>query len=135
MDSLDSDRRGDPSADRSFPDDGVDPRTFFDRRNHDRSRNHKARMLSSQVAECLQLVFDNALHDPDLQDVHLHGVEPGSDAGTLRVTVVVADPNDVVRVRNALGRAAGRLRSEVARAVHRRRVPQLLFRVVPEAEA
>jgi ribosome-binding factor A len=134
MNSRDSNERADrPFAD-IFPDDGVDPRTFFDRRQRHKRSSNKARMLSSQVATCLQLLFDGGLGDVDLQEASLRDVDPLPDSGTLRVTITVSRNADITRTRAALARAAGYLRSEVSRAINRRRTPELVFRVLPEGE-
>jgi len=84
------------------------------------------------VADCLQLVLESGVSDEDLEDAWLASVEPFPDAGTLRVTVTVTDPDQVGRVLAALTRASGYLRSEVAAAICRKRAPALVFRVVPE---
>jgi ribosome-binding factor A len=89
-------------------------------------------MLCSQVADCLQLVFEGGLADEALQDSYLQGVEPFPDAATLRVTVAIPSHEDADRVRAALARASGYLRSEVAAAIHRKRAPTLVFRIVKE---
>ena len=89
-------------------------------------------MLCSQVADCLQLVFEGGVGDAALQDAWLREVDPFPDAGTLRVTIEVPREADVARVVEALTRASGYLRSEVAAAISRKRAPQLVFRVVRE---
>jgi ribosome-binding factor A len=132
MSSFEPGTRGDPPSRDADPfEDGVDPRTYFDRHDTNRPRERKTRMLCAQVADCLQLALDG-IGDDDLQDVWLHGVEPFPDAGTLRVTVIAADAVRADLANAALARAAGFLRSEIAAAISRKRVPQLVFRVVAE---
>jgi ribosome-binding factor A len=113
-------------------DDGVDPRTFFESSHGGRGRDRKTRMLCSQVADCLQLVLESGVSDDDLQDILLRDVEPFPDAATLRVTLTIPRSADRGRVQEALTRASGYLRSEVASTISRKRAPQLVFRVVAE---
>ena len=60
-------------------------------------------------------------------------VLPASDGGHLTVTVGPLDPDDDLdrdEVLAALERVAGRLRSEVAAAIHRRKTPELHYTFV-----
>ena len=111
------------------PDDGVDPKDFF-RPSRRRDSNHrKAQQLCQQVAETLSLVLSGEFGE-ELSDLRIVAVTPAPDATQLLVLVAPAfadrllDPN-VVMAR--LMAAAGQLRSEVARAITRRRAPKLLF--------
>lgn len=132
MSSFEPGTRGDPPSRDADPfEDGVDPSTYFDRHDTNRPRERKTRMLCAQVADCLQLALDG-IGDDDLQELWLQGVEPFPDAGTLRVTLLVGAGAHLARANAALARAAGFLRSEIAAAISRKRVPQLVFRVVAE---
>lgn len=111
------------------PDDGVDPKDFF-RPSRRRNNNHrKAQQLCQQVAETLALVLSGEFGE-ELSELRVVAVTPAPDATQLLVLVAPAfadrplDPN-VVMAR--LTSAAGRLRSEVAGAITRRRAPKLLF--------
>jgi ribosome-binding factor A len=133
MNTFEHGSRGDPpSGHPDHPDDGVDPRTFFESSPRGRGRDRKTQMLCSQVADCLQLVLESGVGDDDLQDLLLREVEPFPDAATLRVTLSIPSTADPERVHAALARAAGFLRSEVAATISRKRAPQLVFRVVAE---
>jgi ribosome-binding factor A len=112
------------------PDDGRDPR--LDRPEHRPVANRKALQLCGQVARTLAAVFGE-LGDDVLRDLVVESVAPAPNAGRLLVTVSPAssaDPATADRVAGRLEAARGRLRSEVAAAVHRRRAPDLAFRVV-----
>jgi hypothetical protein len=113
------------------PEDGLDPRT------HGRSEprkvpNRKALQLCGQVARTLAAVLAGECGDDVLRDLRVESVVPAPNAGRLLVTVslaALADPGAADRAAGRLEHARGRLRSEVA-AVHRRRAPDLVFRVV-----
>jgi ribosome-binding factor A len=65
-----------------------------------------------------------------LRDLRVVAVRPAPDASQLLVVVAAAiagQPLDADRVLARLAAASGRLRSEVAAAITRRRAPKLLF--------
>jgi ribosome-binding factor A len=67
-----------------------------------------------------------------LRDLYVVGVEPVRGAALLRVLVAMeGSQNELTDTHEALDRAHGYLRGEVARAIHRKRVPVLHFVVVP----
>ncbi len=111
------------------PDDGSDPRLFFRDRDAGKKPGHKARQLCRQVAE----VLDSALGDEQLGDLIVVAVEPAPDGSRLLATVAprpASGPIDPPAILASLDRAAGRLRSEVAAAITRKRAPLLVYRVV-----
>ena len=120
-----------PPCDEMYADDGVDPRKFFERRDRERGDDHKTQMLCSQVAEAIRFLLAWECEDPVLQDLEVNEVEPAPNASRLRV-VVVATEGEQRRVRAALERIAGRARSAVAEAIHRKKVPEITFEVVLE---
>jgi hypothetical protein len=65
--------------------------------------------------------------DDVLREVYVAGVAVGAGAGTLIVRVVVPSGVSVVEVLGRLERVGPRLRGIVARAVTRKRVPELMF--------
>ncbi len=110
------------------PDDGVDPR----RDHHGETgkvANRKARQLCAQVAETLSGVLAES-GDGILRDLLVESVVPAPNAAYLLVTVRPVLVVEVSRVLECLERSRGRLRSEIAAAINRRRTPELLFRVV-----
>lgn len=93
--------------------------------------SRKALQLCSQVAETLGQVLAEQ-EDDDLRDLQVVEVAPAPDASHLLVTVRPFSPQaDPVALLSRLGDASGRLRTEIASAVTRRRAPALTFRVVP----
>jgi ribosome-binding factor A len=113
-------------------DDGVDPNEFF-RPSRKRSGSlRKVQQLCRQVADTLSLVLGGEFGE-ELRDLRIVAVTPAPDASQLLVLVAPAvgagraAPDDV---RASLAAATGRLRSEVASAITRRRAPKLLFQYV-----
>jgi ribosome-binding factor A len=70
-----------------------------------------------------------AQHDEVLQALQVVSVEPAPSAARLLVTVGAEDA-DAATALEHLERATGRLRCEIAASIHRRRVPELTFRVM-----
>jgi ribosome-binding factor A len=115
-------------------DDGLDPRDFFQKEGRSRGVSRKAQQLRAQVAETLQQVFGES-SDAVLQSLRVVEVRAAADASQLLVLTAPAvgaqiTADDAV---SALARAGGWLRSEVARAITRKRAPQLVFRMAPPA--
>ncbi len=111
--------------------DGQDPR--YDRQTPGRRAGRKCLQLCGQVARTLAAVLAGECGDDLLRDLVVESVTPAPNAGRLLVTVSLAPSADPALADSAaerLERARGRLRAEVAAAVHRRRVPDLLFRLV-----
>lgn len=113
-------------------DDGVDPTEFFRPTRKSNSNHRKTQQLCHQVADTLSLVLSGEFGE-ELRDLRVVAVTPAPDATQLLVLVAPAiagstvDP-DVVIAR--LAAVEGRLRSEVAMAITRRRAPKLLFQFV-----
>jgi ribosome-binding factor A len=93
--------------------------------------NRKALQLCRQVQRALGYAL-GGLDDDVLASLYVESVEPAPNDKHLLVTVSPLDrgiePEDVL-VR--LHRVIGRLRSEVASDIHRKRVPELSFRCLP----
>jgi ribosome-binding factor A len=115
------------------PGDGLDPRLEPRGETSSRVPNRKALQLCGQVAETLALVLSGECGDELLRDLLVESVVPAPNSSRLLVTVSMpasAGDEDAGRALERLEHARGKLRGEVATAVHRRRVPDLLFRVV-----
>jgi ribosome-binding factor A len=111
------------------PGDGLDPR--LDRTDDSaKVKNRKALQLCGQICETLSLVFGDS-GDAVLQNLLVQSVVPWPTSARVLVTVVpaVVDGFDEQEVARHLDVARLRLRSEVAAAVHRRKVPELTFRI------
>lgn len=113
-------------------DDAVDPREFF--RKKYRSKDSKALRLCKQVADTLSLVLAGEIADELLQSLEVFSVQPAPS--TKRLLVVVRPLSDIRdkttpdEIVQKLTSVSGVLRSEVAAAISRRKMPSLVFEVV-----
>jgi ribosome-binding factor A len=117
------------------PGDGTDPR-LEPRDDSGKVMNRKALQLCGQVAQALGLVLAEC-GDLVLRDLAVASVRPAPTSARLLVTVyplTLAGTASAAAVLERLHRAAGLLRSEVAAAVHRRKAPELLFRVADPSD-
>jgi ribosome-binding factor A len=113
-------------------DDCVDPREFFKSSKNSKKQDRKAKQLCRQVAETLDLVLSGDCHDPTLQSLRVVTVVPAPDASRLLVTLCADVPDgqfDRDAILGLLNKHTGRLRSEIATAITRKRVPLLTFHV------
>ncbi len=129
------------------PEDGVDPREIArakmkqhrsaeSARTPGASTSRKGRQLGRQVAETLDAVLAGDTRDAILSGLRIVSVTPAPDASRLLVTVALRPPFEREPVEPAeilarLDRASGWLRTEIASAVTRRKVPVLSFQVAP----
>jgi hypothetical protein len=94
-------------------------------------KNRKALQLCRQVGDALGAALAGAADDR-LRDLLVASVEPHPTSARLLVTLTAAPSAPPLAPEDVLGRldaAAGRLRSEAAAAVNRRKAPELLFRL------
>lgn len=94
---------------------------------------HKQEQLWSQVAETISLSLGDAA-DQRLRDLVVQSVVPTPDGGRLLVVVRVTEPTSIEalnELHDLLNSARGWLRAEVASEIHRKRAPDLTFRVLP----
>jgi ribosome-binding factor A len=112
------------------PGDGIDPR-LEGRGPSGPAPNRKALQLSGQVARTLSGLLAES-EDDVLRDLLVVSVVPAPYASRLLVSVAPspAEAVEAPAVLERLERVRGRLRTEVAAAVHRRKAPDLTFRVV-----
>ncbi|MFO0749064.1 MAG: hypothetical protein U1F43_25890 [Myxococcota bacterium] len=98
------------------------------------ARDTKGEQLCAQVADALTLALATA-QNAALRDLVVVAVTPRRGSACLEV-VLEAPPDRAVRELEAhVKRALGWLRSEVADAIERKRVPELVVVVVPVQEA
>lgn len=120
--------------------DGADPREFHAKPwDAPKQAGRKGRQLCAQVKEALHGAFAGCA-DPVLQALGVVSVEPAPHTGRLRVLVAPADAgpdlscgargNEQTAAEEALLRAAGFLRAQVAAAISRRHTPELAFEVI-----
>jgi ribosome-binding factor A len=98
-----------------------------------RRPDRKTLQLCEQVRQTLEYVLTGELDDDQLRMLYVARVEPAPDADRLLVTVVPLTkdvPPDPVQVTTRLHAHGPRLRSAVASAISRRKVPDLMYRYV-----
>jgi ribosome-binding factor A len=97
--------------------------------------DRKLQQLCRQVERALSYVVPGELADPMLADLSVAAVRPGPDASRLMVWFRTNRPiADAPQILERLERARGKLRSEVAAAVTRKRAPELAFHLLFEEE-
>jgi ribosome-binding factor A len=119
-------------------DDGVDPREFFKPvRKRDKARR-KSKQLCRQVQKTLELVISGEMRDVLLSDLRVVSVTSSDDSSALLVTVVADVPAhcfDRAQIEARLAAMGGRLRSEVAASITRKRAPLMVFHLLgPQSE-
>lgn len=93
--------------------------------------DRKLQQLCRQVERALSYVVPGELADPALADLSVASVRPGPDASRLMVWLRTSRPiADAPLILERLERARGKLRSEVAAAVTRKRAPELAFHLL-----
>ena len=118
-------------------DDGQDPKEFFRKSKQVKKTGRKALQLCSQVADTLSLVLSGECGDEVLQNLLVTEVTPAPDASQLVVLLTPAAGSQMLEadeVMAALRAASGRLRTEVAAAISRKRAPRLTFQFLPLVE-
>ena len=119
------------SCENVGPEDGLDPKIFF-RTSSFKATNRKALQLCGEVARTLGHALAWEMGDDILSRLDVASVVPAPDSTRLLVTVTLGTTADEFRpevILDRLQRAKGNLRARVAEAIHRRRVPDLAFRV------
>lgn len=114
----------------------VDPRDVFapgsgPGRSGPRN-SRKAMQLCSQVQRTVEQVILGDLDDEVLRNLCVLAVEPAPDESRLLVTVGPFASNveiNPIQVMEHLGLASAHIRSEVAAAITRRKVPTLVYQV------
>jgi len=114
------------------PDDGIDPRNFF-RPGRTRRVDRKDWQLCRQVLETLNFVLSGDSGDDLLRSLNVIRVVPAPDVHRLLVSVCPFASDATFSPAQTLTRlhqSVGRLRSEIARSISRRKVPDLTFELV-----
>lgn len=122
---------------RSEPgdEDGVDPRDAL-RQSSRKKGGRKTKQLCAQAGEALNYAFAAECNDDVLRDMGVVAVQPSPDESRLLVTIgpSLPGPCDPAEVLARLEKAQAKLRAQVAAAIHRKKVPQLAFRVMVNPE-
>lgn len=98
-------------------------------RDHGGRSSQKTLQLCAQVQDALSYALADS-SDPVLLDLQVEFVEP-IHGGHLLVAVVDSYGHGLLAALEALDRAKAYLRSSVAEQIHRSKVPQLSFTLVP----
>lgn len=106
--------------------DGQDPR--YDSDGPRRVANRKALQLCAQVADALNLALPEC-HDDRLRELLVESVISAPDSSQLLVTIKLPSSLREHEVMECLHNAVGKLRSDVASFIHRKRVPHLKFQL------
>ena len=113
--------------------DGRDPRFDPAPRGSASVHNRKALQLCRQI-ERLLVGLLGGCGDDVLRDLLVHSVEPAPDSSRLLVTVsMLTLDHPEAEVLSRLRGAVPMLRREIAASVHRRKLPDLIFRILPRA--
>jgi ribosome-binding factor A len=123
-------KRTQPLCSELGPDDGIDPRDLL-REAARKKGGRKTLQLCGQVAEALNYALAAVCNDDVLRELSVVAVQPAPDESRLLVTVAptLPGPCDPTQVLSHLQQALGKLKTEVATSIHRKRVPELTFRV------
>jgi ribosome-binding factor A len=108
--------------------DGGDARDFF-KKPVEKVTNRKALQLCGQIARTLSLVLSES-GDDVLRELAVETVQPAPTSARLLITLSLLDGVDASAAIHCIERSGGWLRHEVAGAIHRRKTPELTFRVV-----
>ncbi|HVS35137.1 MAG TPA: hypothetical protein VMS17_06110 [Gemmataceae bacterium] len=114
------------------PGDGLDPRLEL-RQEPGKVANRKALLLCGEAERTLSAILSGESGGAVLRNLVVASVKPAPTSARLLVSVYPAVPLEGVdpdAILGSLERARGWLRTEVASALHRRRAPDLMFRVV-----
>jgi ribosome-binding factor A len=92
--------------------------------------DRKQAQLCARMQQLLTTSLSIDIRDPSLESVFIDrvAVNPG---GGFSVVVVVDGESSLSAVQSSLERATPIFRSALARGLHRKRVPQLLYAVMP----
>ncbi len=111
-------------------DDGVPARRDFrDLSPQAAHGGRKTLQLCAQVRRALELALVGVCADPVLQDLMVLDVRPAPDASRLEVVLQLPPDADPADCQRRLDRARPLLVDEVAHSIHRRKVPDLAFRL------
>ena len=108
----------------------ADPGVFFGATERSRKTNWKAQQLCKQVERAAALTLASECESDALAGASVVSVEPAPDAGRLRIVVCLASgasPESMAEARAALAACTLAVRAEVARSIHRKRVPELVL--------
>jgi ribosome-binding factor A len=121
-----------PRAGDVRSDEVPDPEVFFGEPDRSRKRNWKVQQLCKQVERAAALTLTSDCRSDVLVGATVAAVAPAPDSARLLVSVVLAhgrSDEHATEARAALREAAPSFRAEVARSIHRKRAPEIVFDV------
>jgi len=127
---------GDLLYQKDKKDQKVDPLNLEDHISHSQYCN-KDNMLCKEIETELMILFSGAMEDERFQGIAVSSVEPASGITSVLVKVYPLYEEDMLdpeTILDWLNSAKKYLRSEIARAINRRKVPDLFFSVVSGSE-
>lgn len=124
---------------RLYDDDGIDPRAvkLAERREALAKPSSKDLRLAKQIRTTLEHALRSRARDRLLAGLAVEGVRPAPDATRFEVVLAPTGngpPAGEESILAHLRRLRGALRAEIASVITRKRVPELVFSIVP-AEA
>jgi hypothetical protein len=115
-----------------WSDEVADPEVFFGEPGRSGKRNWKVLQLCKQVERAAALTLASDCHSDVLVGATIAAVAPAPDSARLLITVVLAHgrgTEQAIEARSALRASAPSFRAEVARSIHRKRAPEIVFDV------
>lgn len=106
----------------------------FDRASRRKCCERKTRQLCAQVERTLTFLLEGEALDNSLQGLLVEAIEPAPNASRLMVILRPWGPaasRDLGKVLASLAAAKGYWRSQIAAAINRKKVPDLVFQVLP----
>ena len=100
--------------------------------------DRKTLQMCSEVQRTLDQVLSGELGDDRLRDLYVSQVVPAPDANCLMVSVSplgFAKDFQPMVVLARLAECTGKMRAELARAINRKKTPDLMFRIVLAEDA
>ncbi len=116
------------SAAELGPDDGIDPKDWF--RPEPFKRGRKSLQLCGQIREALYWVLGSQTGDESLALLEVVSVEPLGKTSQMLITLTAPEDVEIEQATRKVQAASKAIRAEVASSIHRRKVPDLFFRVV-----
>ena len=92
-----------------------------------RQAQRKAQQLCRQVQRALNLALEERDSFGGTGSIFVEAVSPAPDCGRLLVHILISPGPSATDAMDAIRRDAARLRAEVARAITRKRAPDLIF--------
>ncbi len=116
------------SAAELGPDDGIDPKQWF--HSEAPKRGRKGLQLCGQIREALYWVLGSQAGDDWLAHLEVHSVQPLGNTSQILITLVAPEDIEIEHATGKVQAASRAIRAEIAAAIHRRKVPDLFFRIV-----